>query len=179
MQRRKKIIFIGGIHGVGKTTICKHLAKEISITHYSASDLIRKFANSEINNNKRTTNIKGNQNLLLQAIQQIAPKESKILLDGHFCLLNSQGKVTQIPPQTFKDIAPCLLIMCTAPPEEIANRLERRDGYRPDIEGLKAFQKAEIEYAVEIKKLLGVSLFVITTDKDLIKCESIIRNHLK
>ena len=37
------INFIGGIHGVGKTTFCKLLTERIGYLHYSASSLIKEY----------------------------------------------------------------------------------------------------------------------------------------
>lgn len=36
----KGIIFIGGVHGVGKGTLCKRLASDLKITHLSASEVL-------------------------------------------------------------------------------------------------------------------------------------------
>lgn len=43
----KKIIFIAGSYGVGKTTICNQLSKSLKIKAYSASDLISKQNNEQ------------------------------------------------------------------------------------------------------------------------------------
>jgi len=37
----KEIIFIGGIHGVGKGTLCKRIASDLNIIHLSASEVLK------------------------------------------------------------------------------------------------------------------------------------------
>lgn len=41
-MKTSNIIFIAGIHGVGKSTLCKKLSSRYNIEHYSASELIKK-----------------------------------------------------------------------------------------------------------------------------------------
>ena len=36
-----KIAFIGGIHGVGKSTVCKHICRDLKIEYLSASELLK------------------------------------------------------------------------------------------------------------------------------------------
>ena len=39
---KRQIIFVSGVHGVGKTTLCKKIASRYKIEHFSASNLIAK-----------------------------------------------------------------------------------------------------------------------------------------
>ena len=36
------VVFVGGVHGVGKSTACEHVATAQGCAHISASDLIRR-----------------------------------------------------------------------------------------------------------------------------------------
>ena len=56
-------IFMTGIHGVGKTTLIRKLQKEIKLSAYSVSDLIRSAGNNIDTSEKNTGNISGNQEL--------------------------------------------------------------------------------------------------------------------
>ena len=40
MECKWNIIFVGGIHGVGKTTFCKNIVKKSELEHFSSSELI-------------------------------------------------------------------------------------------------------------------------------------------
>lgn len=93
-----KIIFIGGIHGVGKTSLCEELSNQIGTHYFSASKLIKRLKKDHCDNeNKAVKDIDGNQELLLTAINQYINKNIIVLLDGHFCLLSSTYEVTLIP----------------------------------------------------------------------------------
>jgi adenylate kinase len=60
----RKIIFVGGIHGVGKGTICKVLAQKFDFEHLSTSQVLKW---NEISNlkNKKVQNFAITQDRLL------------------------------------------------------------------------------------------------------------------
>jgi adenylate kinase len=65
---KRRIIFIGGVHGVGKTTLCKKIESRFNIEHFSASNLIAKEKAEEHLRNKQVENITENQDFLVTAI---------------------------------------------------------------------------------------------------------------
>jgi adenylate kinase len=50
----KNIFFIGGIHGVGKSTICQQVCREMNIEYLSASELLKW---GEINDDVKNKNV--------------------------------------------------------------------------------------------------------------------------
>ena len=58
------IHFFGGIHGVGKTFLCKRLSSQLSIKHFSAGELI----NQGIQKNKEVKSINSNQNVIINSM---------------------------------------------------------------------------------------------------------------
>jgi len=144
-----EIIFIAGIHGVGKTYYCNSLNN--GIKNYSASDLIREY--KEIND-KIVKNVGENQNYLLEAISNLS--EEKIYLDGHFCLINSKNEVEKVPLDTFKALNIKKIIILYSNPVLIAQRLEKRDNKKYSIEMLEKFQEKELNYGEEIANILNV-----------------------
>lgn len=102
MEIKKNIIFVGGIHGVGKTTICNNLSNELSIEHYSSSNLISMLDSERIKQDKRVEDIQDNQNMLLEAIKYFLDKDTFYLLDGHFCLINSDNIIQKVPVKVFE-----------------------------------------------------------------------------
>lgn len=96
-MEKRRIIFVGGVHGVGKTTLCDDLAAKFNIEHFSASTLIAREKEEEHLRSKRVDNIAKNQDHLVVAINKYFNSTSWYLLDGHFCLLNKDNKITQIP----------------------------------------------------------------------------------
>lgn len=90
------MILVGGIHGVGKTTLCKYIEKEFGLSHYSSSALISKLKKKQFTD-KRIENIDSNQDFLIEALCNMNLKNQEYLLDGHFCLLNKNGEIVNIP----------------------------------------------------------------------------------
>lgn len=92
------LVFLGGVHGVGKTTICEQLTSKYQIDHYSASNLIRSEQALAISrNSKKVSDVDSNQNLLLNAVSKLMLDPSRqVVLDGHFTLVNDLSQVQKI-----------------------------------------------------------------------------------
>ena len=154
-MKENKIIFIGGIHGVGKGTICKKICKSSNFIHITASEILKWNEMSEPGN-KRVSNIQSTQDRLLEGLSKIVKKGEGYLLDGHYCLLNEKKEIEKIPIETFKKISPKLIAVVTAEVGVIKERLEERDSKSYDFDLLKRMQIAEMEYAQQISSKLEV-----------------------
>ncbi len=153
----RKIIFVGGIHGVGKTWTCQHLEDTKSISHFPASQLIMKLKDEKPNDtDKSVKNINSNQDILLSAIEKYIHPDRLALIDGHFCLLNSNHEVERIPMETFQRIAPCAIVVLFDTIKNISKRISGRDGISYDYDFLLYFQDKEIKYAKNIAEHLCV-----------------------
>ena len=97
----RKIIMLGGVHGVGKSYLCEKIKEKRLCEVYTASHLIRQINYGYSDQNKRVDSINNNQNILLDAISKHIPDNTKIILDGHFCLINSINIIEDIPYDTF------------------------------------------------------------------------------
>jgi len=153
------MIFIGGIHGVGKTSLCNDVATQYEIPHFSASKLISNEKEEVYSRNKLIPDIEQNQDFLSNSLNRLTIN-GWFLLDGHFCLLNQFSQITRIPFDTFSRMSPALIIVLTDLVGSIQERFSQRDGYKFDSNLLEAFQTAEIEYAREISNSLNIPLFV-------------------
>ena len=159
------MIFVSGVHGVGKDYFSKRMEKILGIKSYSASELIEKYGNLNFNSNKRTTNINGNQHYLIQAIKSgNLPRE--YILNGHFCLLNSNGEVEKIPINTFYQLKPSKIIILKEKPEIIVGRRIIRDKEETSVERTRIFQKEEITYSKDVTKKIEIPVDIINTIKD-------------
>ena len=165
------MIFISGIHGVGKTFFCNLVKERLGIKSYSASKLIADKKKSGFTLDKLVTDIDENQLYLLEAIKDLRSNTGDFLLDGHFCLLNQDGIITRIPVSTFTMLAPDLIILLTEEPSIIVKRRKERDNINYLISDIKEFQDKEIEYAKEVSELLNIPLIISTGSDDI---ESII-----
>lgn len=152
------IVFIGGIHGVGKGTLCKSIASELGIIHLTASEVLKWSDFTTDSTDKHVADISATQDRLLLNLEKIVQPEQTYLLDGHFCLFNSEGNIEKIPDETFIGINPLKLILVTENPEIICSRLSQRDGKQYDICLLKQMQESEKEHALHISKLLNIRI---------------------
>lgn len=152
------MIFISGIHGVGKSYLCKKLKEVIGIESYASSSLIEQKKKIIFAADKKIADIDSNQNYLLAAVEELEEKNSFFVLDGHFCLLDEKGTITRIPEQVFVDLKPTAVVLLTEKVEIIAERRMSRDRIEIDLETTYKFQEAEVAYAKEIAEKLGVPL---------------------
>ncbi len=153
------MIFVSGVHGVGKSFFCDRVESELGIKSYSASQLITEKRKRGFELNKYVPDIEDNQPLLIEALNELR-HEGEFILDGHFCLLDAEGNITRISLETYFRLSPDAMILLTEKPEVIAVRRERRDGIKVYIRQIDAFQNEERAYAKEIAAQLGVPLFI-------------------
>jgi adenylate kinase len=170
MSLKNKIIFFGGIHGVGKSTICKKLCLELGGGYLSASELINwKGLNSDDPSAKKVLNIQETQQRLIKSLSSLTSSDKLFLLDGHLSLLNSKGLPERIPASTIETIAPIMICVITDDPEKISERLSSRDNKEYKAADLEIFQNLEVEYARELSNNLNIPLSIsnISDQSDL------------
>ncbi len=173
------MFFISGIHGVGKSYFCDMAKEKLGIEAYSASQLISKHKQSEFSRDKLIPDIDHNQQYLLMAVRELNTITSDYLLDGHFCLLNTDGFITRIPKETFIELNPSSIILLTEKSEIIAMRRSQRDGISHDIDNINQFQKEETLYAAEVAKILGIPLRISNGAEDLENTLDFIRKTMR
>jgi adenylate kinase len=171
------ISFIGGIHGVGKSTICKSLCSDLNIQYLSASEVLKWTEMNEDVKNKKVQDIPLTQDKLIKGLIKRVEEKHYYLLDGHYCLLDKTNKVVRIPFATFEAINPASLRLITGDVAEIKLRLESRDKRTYDLDLLENMQDQEIDYAKEISQKLNVNLS-IGNEKDYSKIISILKKQL-
>lgn len=161
------MIFISGVHGVGKSYFCNLVKEATGIECYSASSLIKERKKQGFPADKLVADIDENQLYLLAAVDDLRASIGEFLLDGHFCLLNTDGVITRISLDTFTTLKPEAIVLLTEVPEIIAKRRQERDGVEHKASDIKAFQDEEISYAKEIAELLQVPLRISTGSTDI------------
>lgn len=161
------MIFISGVHGVGKSYFCNLVKESTGIDCFSASTLIRERKKQGFPADKRVADIDENQLYLLAAVDDLRSNLGEFLLDGHFCLLSTEGVITRISLDTFTTLKPEAIILLTEDPEIIAQRRQTRDGVEHKVSDIKAFQDEEAKYAKEVAELLQVPLKISTGSNDI------------
>ena len=163
MKTKKNIIFVGGIHGVGKTTLCKKISKELSIDHFSSSDLISML---RVKQDKKVDNIRDNQNMLLESVKCFLDNDKVYLLDGHFSLIDSDNFIQEIPIEVFELLGIRGIIILFDYEEKILERLKGRDNRDYSLQFIRNFQEKEISYAKQVAEKIKVPIRIIDISKE-------------
>lgn len=152
-----KVIFVGGVHGVGKTTLCSQYALAHNLTTKSASQLIREAKQAAISaSGKAVKNIAGNQKLLINAVRQYRSAGKNLLLDGHFALWDENHQVTPLEADVFSDLGIDGIVVLHDSPTHISKRLESRDSNRISPSSIAEIQRAELVNAVKVSNELSI-----------------------
>ena len=159
-------IFVAGVHGAGKSTLCKDLAPRIDAHYVTASSLIRNV--KRLDNGKVTSQIDDNQRVLVSEFSDLIGRHSSIILDGHFCLLNKLGLVEELPIKVFAKLLISKIVVVTATATQIYKRLDLRDGstHQLEVEDIEVFQRAELERAYAVSNELHLPLFEVDTSRN-------------
>jgi len=159
-----KVILVSGIHGVGKSTLCRTISERFGWPHYSCSKIIKE--NSEYKeSSKKVDSTEKNQMALIQGLRKI--KDDIILLDGHFCLLSTSDEVINLDFCVFNSISPELIVNVTCNEEVIYNRLLRRDGEKIPYAIIKDLQKSERNQAIKFSEYNNIRLIDYVSPNDV------------
>lgn len=154
------VVFLAGIYGVGKSTFANILAKKLNIKSYSAGDLICE-QNGEIYGERKAVINKGeNQKILVKCVNQILQNEPRIVLAGHFCILNRQNEIEDLPSNVYSQLQIEKIILLQASPDVILSHLKFRDGKEYPIELIHHLSKREYIRAFKIAKEIDVKLII-------------------
>jgi adenylate kinase len=142
------VIFLAGVHGVGKGFLGTPVANSMGITHLTASQLIlEEKGQATWGNDKKTSDLDDNQLALIRAVAQRRLTHPEILLDGHFVLRNAQGVLNPLATSVFKELRLTGVILLTEEENVIASRLALRDKGIPDVHAISELAAAELTHA--------------------------------
>ncbi len=156
------VIFVGGVHGVGKGTQCQLLSKRTGIPWFSASSIIKKEKQSAIaTDTKAVADPTGNQNLLLRGVLRVLSTDATILLDGHFTILNATRSTVRIDVEVFAQLHLQRIVVLKDTPSKICDRLFQRDKREWDIGEVGLMQAAEISHAQMVATRLSIPIHLV------------------
>lgn len=168
-----KMIFLGGIHGSGKSYLCSEIYENTKTPFYTASELISNFKKTSFRSSKLTKNIDDNQQILVKCVEQIS--DPQFILDGHLCLLNETKQICKINKNIIQRLKPSLILIKTSSPDVIQRRLMERDNQDYHTDFINKFQNSELNYAKELASNLTVPMIEITDSSSLEQVYEIIR----
>lgn len=154
------LIFVAGVYGVGKSTLCEKISQTLNIPFFSAGDLISHVNGETYGENKTVKDKNQNQNILVDAVNQICFEFPSILLAGHFCIFDKNTKVDILPEDTFSKLNIKKIILLEAPEEVIVNNLLKRDDKIYSVKQVVALKTTEHIQAVKISSELKIPLII-------------------
>lgn len=158
------MIFLSGVHGVGKSSVCRKIESDLEFTWFSASKIISDAKNIDMFSEKKVENIDYNQIVLIKEIEKIKQKNDEFILDGHFCLINSSNVIEKIDIDVFKQLDPNLIIVLIDDVKTIIRRLNERDNMNYSEDFITKFQNIEIQYAQEVGYILDKPVEIVDAD---------------
>ncbi|WP_407578873.1 ATP-binding protein [Citrobacter koseri] len=164
------LIFVAGVHGVGKGYLCKKALDRLDILHKSASELIKENSTTALNKDKHTDNVDRNQLTLIQALTEYKKNNANLLLDGHFALLDKDGRIKDITQETFSGMNIDYVILISESEETIRERIRTRDGIEINY-ALNELIEHETQNAMYITSELNIPFYELKspTSEDFIK----------
>lgn len=123
----KSVIFVAGVYGVGKSTLCNKLENHLKIPAFSSGDLISKINGEVYGRNKVVKDKEANQNVLISAVEERLKEFSIILLAGHFCIFNTKNEIDILPEFVYKRLHLSKIVLLEAENTRIINNLQNRD----------------------------------------------------
>lgn len=171
-------IFIAGVYGVGKSTLCDRLAKIIDIPSYSAGDLISQVNGEIYGANKAVENKYSNQDILAVAVDEKLKHSSTILLAGHFCIFDRHNHVDRLPKNIFNKLHIQQILLLEADVERIIQNLNQRDGKHYTVQQVLELLEEERRAAEEVARTNGYPLSVHRmrfNENDISSCLSLLK----
>lgn len=116
-------IFIAGVYGTSKSTMCSVLSEKLHIPAFSAGDLISEINGERYGANKAVSDKNNNQVLLAARVRQLNQENEKIILVGHFCIFNSDDGIEVLPESVYSALSISQIILLEADTQTVIANL--------------------------------------------------------
>ena len=163
-------IFIAGVYGTGKSTMCSALSERLHIPAFSSGDLISSINGERYGANKTVTDKEYNQVLLAERVSELNRENERIILAGHFCIFNTDNHVDVLPESVYFALNITRIILLESDIHNIIAHLRYRDGKEFSEKSISTLIEKEREQSERISKRLNCPLEIYKmtfTDKDL------------
>lgn len=159
------VVFLAGIYGVGKSSYASTLISHDDCKHYNASELISKVTHEAYGSNKNVTDKHMNQIVLIQEVEKLLKHENRIVLCGHFVILNREMECEYIPEETYSQLHIEEVVLLKRQITSIQRDLILRDAIDYPLQLLMQLDYLEENQARKISYNLNVPLKIVSLDK--------------
>ena len=154
------VCFISGVYGVGKSTIAHELASVLHIPSFACSELISHVNGEDYSVTKTVSNKEKNQDILASQVSQLLMTHSKMILTGHFCIVNKENSVDILPANIFDKLHLDRIILLDASSDKILENLKSRDCRNYPEDTIEAIRRQERTSAQETAARLSCPLII-------------------
>lgn len=154
------VIFVAGVYGVGKSTLCNKLSSATGIPAFSAGDLISDINGETYGRNKVVKDAKNNQDILISAVDAKLEECPHFLLAGHFCIVDKDNEVELLPEYVFSKLHLSQIILLEANVLRIAENINGRDHRKYPAQTLERLIACERSQAQRVAKELKIPLTI-------------------
>ncbi len=160
------LIFIGGVHGSGKTTIGTKAALRLGADFKSCSQIIRGERQTQTVSTPGIADVEQNQRALIAGLKRLRSSLVTVLLDGHFSLKTQNDGIQPIPLSVFETMLPDVLFLVETSSSSICSRLTSRDGIISSETEILEHQEYERRFAALVSRHLGRPLMMLNGEND-------------
>ena len=157
------LAFVGGVHGVGKSTACVEVASAMGLRVHTASAVIRSERElPDSDQGKLVADVKANQQLLIRGVRKLLAEGPGLqILDGHFALRTLHESIECIGVDVFDQLCVQTFVCYQDDPAAILRRLRERDAGSSTVAEIAALQDAEIRHAKLVARRLSRPLHLL------------------
>lgn len=167
---KRSTIFIAGVYGTGKSTLCSTLSERLHIPAFSAGDLISAINGEQYGANKVVVDKDNNQVLLTERVRELNRENKQIILAGHFCIFNAYNDVEVLSESVYSALNITQIVLLESDIQTIVANLRRRDGKDYAKKNVSTLIEKERKQSERISMLLKCPLNVYKmtfTDRDV------------
>lgn len=163
------VIFLTGVHGVGKGFLGAPAAISLGMNHCTASQLIKEEkGHATWGIHKKVAEIDDNQLALIRAVNRRREVGQNLLLDGHFVLRDTFGQFVRLNKSVFADLKLNGVILLTENAEVIAERLAGRDGIVKKSEDIAELADQVHAHVVNVCGELSIPMILLHSTDTII-----------
>ena len=162
------VIFLAGVHGVGKGFLGAPVAKSLGLNHCTASQLIREEKGRATWGKERlVAEVEDNQLALIRAVTRRLESGGTILLDGHFVLRGASGELVKLQVDVFSGLHLSGAIILAEDAAIVVSRLAGRDGFAMSEASIAELASEEISHAKDVCLALQIPLVIIRSPSEV------------
>lgn len=170
------VIFLAGVHGVGKGFLGAPVATSLGMTHCTASQLIRdEKGRATWGADKLVADVDDNQLALINAVNRCRESTHTMLLDGHFVLRSGAGELIRLDTDVFSNLRLSAVILLCDDAKVIAARLVCRDGVSTSSESVAELAAEEEVHARAVCCSLDIPLIVVNSPTEMQLMDAVVR----